>query len=171
MHLKALSHELPLCKAEPPLHYKAVSIHTENHSNINKHVGTMRLTLDGPTPPAYNLACNRMAISWRTCEMYLRSNQSKYLSKICGVKRMAYCLSVSASWRSRGGSYAWFRGNETSPGIANCSSETLIRAWRDNAKDISPLVPSKGIQHRRSIEQSTNSFHIPFPPHEPTLSV
>lgn len=38
---------------------------------FNKRRNIFEHTFDGPTPPGYNLACSRMAISCRTCEMYL----------------------------------------------------------------------------------------------------
>lgn len=31
-------------------------------------------TFEGPSPPGYNLACSRTAISCRTCEMYLENH-------------------------------------------------------------------------------------------------
>lgn len=60
--LQALSHELSLGKAKPPLHRDIVSICSPEH---NQEV-VKQPTFDGPAPPANNLACNRIAVSWRT---------------------------------------------------------------------------------------------------------
>lgn len=48
------------------------------------------LTLDGPSPPGYNLACSRTAISCRTCEMYLIGNISNWSRNVLFTGTMVH---------------------------------------------------------------------------------
>lgn len=73
--LQTLAHELPSREAEPPLQ----QCQLEHIPHIRYQPWeTEQRTLDGPTPPGYNLACSLVAISCRTWERYLAGNQYQH---------------------------------------------------------------------------------------------
>jgi hypothetical protein len=80
-------------------------------------------------PPSYNLACNLIANSCLTCP--------------------TYPLSVSASFRSRGPSNAWFSGNPGSPGKLNCSNAKLVRNFDAAEESIFDLSLERQSERKR----------------------
>jgi len=80
-------------------------------------------------PPSYNLACNLLANSCLTCP--------------------TYPLSVSASFRSRGPSNAWFSGNPGSPGRLNCSNAKLVRNFDPAEESIFGLSLERQSERKR----------------------
>lgn len=55
-----------------------------------------------------------------------------------GDQWFTYARRLSASWRSRGGSKAWFKGKDTSPGMAKLSRAALIKAYAIRMSVIAP---------------------------------
>lgn len=71
--------------------------------------------------------------------MYLIASISNRYVYLYRGHWFTYARRLSASWRSRGGSKAWFRGKDTSPGMAKLSRAALIRAYPIRMSVIAPM--------------------------------